>query len=347
LFPLIKDLTELNGPVGHEGAVADYLLERWGRSCERVWKTPVGNVVGYLGGSGPKLLLEAHMDEINLIVKSISPDGFLWLTHCHSGNNTYHIRECLNRRALVQTENGYVEGIFATLTGHLRFSSKKHTEAPGWDDIFIDLGLSSREEVLALGIHPGCPVMYEAEARRVGKHITMKAADDRIGLVIMTAVAELVNKADLKYETYLVGTIQEETGLVGAHSIRADLGNFAAALTYEVGLAGDIPVTDEKDMPVRLGGGPCIVHKDSSVHYDSRLTRKLANLAVANNIPHQHVLFYGFGADGSSLMKQGIPSAMIAPPTRYSHSPHEMVNEEDVRNCVRLSALFCTTDPAF
>ena len=85
------------------------------------------------------------------------------MTACHSGINAYHLRECLNRRALVKTRRGYVEGIFGTLTGHLRFVSPKHTEAPGWNDIWVDLGMSSREEVLAVGIHPGCPVMYAAE----------------------------------------------------------------------------------------------------------------------------------------------------------------------------------------
>ena len=82
----------------------------------------------------------------------------------------------------------------------------------------------------------------------------MKAADDRIGLAIMTAFAESVNKVDLKYEIWLVGTIQEETGLVGAHSIQADLGEFLA-LTYEVGLAGDYPTIEERDMPVNSALG--------------------------------------------------------------------------------------------
>jgi endoglucanase len=344
LYQTIKELVDIYGPVGHEEAVAEYLMKRWAGSCREVWQTPVGNVVGHLGGEGPKLLLTAHMDEIGFLVKSITRDGFVWLTNCHKGISMFHLREALNRRAVILTRDGRVEGVFATLTGHLRSVKVGHDEPVSWDNVYVDLGLDSREEVEALGVHPGCPVVYRAEAERVGHHIAMKAADARIGLAIITAAVEELSRADLAYDVYLAGTVQEEIGLVGASSLVAELGPFDAALVYEVGLAGDIPVVEDRDMPAALGQGPCLIYRDSTVHYARRLLHRLEDLAAANDIPVQRVVFDGFGADGSELMRQGVPTAMLAPPTRYSHSPYEMLNEEDVRRCAELTRAFCTTE---
>jgi len=343
IVPLLTDLTGIYGPVGHEQPVADYLTQRWGKVCDRVWQTPVGNVVGHLGGSGPRLLLTAHMDEINMVVRSVDDEGFVWLTSCHRGTGTYHLRECLNRQAVILTRQGEVNGIFASLTGHLRFVSNKQDEAPTWDDVYVDLGLASREEVTELGVVPGCPVLYRASLHRVGRHLAMKAADARVGLAIMTAAAEAVEISQLCWDTYLVATVQEEGGLIGASSIRHDLGSFDAAIAYEVGLAGDVPGITCRELPAVLGSGPCIIHKDSSTHYHVPLVHQLEDLAVENDIAYQPVLFSGFGTDGSELMRQGIPTALLAPPTRYTHSPYELLNEDDVADCVALTVALMKT----
>ncbi len=340
LLPLLKELTELDGPVGHEGAVADHLERRWAAAGADVRRTPVGNVVAHLGGSGPRLLLQAHMDEINLIVEHVDERGFLSLASCHPGPGTHHLRECLNRRAIVKTATGEVEGVFGCLTGHLRSGTAAADRAPGWEDVFVDLGLPDRDAVLAAGVHPGCPVLYRTETRRLGEHLLMKAADDRVGLAVMTAVAEAADPARLGHDTWLVATVQEEAGAVGAASIRAELGGFDAALAYEVGPASDLPGAGAHGSTVALAHGPCVVHKDTAVHYDAALTRRLVAVADASGIAVQHAVYPRFGTDGSVLMRQGIPTALLAIPTRYTHSPHELVNERDVRDCIRLTQAF-------
>ncbi len=347
LWEVARELTELDGPVGHEGPVADAVERHWARSCERVRRTPVGNVVAELGGSGPRLLLQAHLDEIGMLVEAIDEQGFLRLTSCHPGARTYHLRECLNRAAFVHTDRGVVEGVFGCLTGHLRIGSPADDRAPTWDDAFVDLGLGSRDAVLAAGVRPGCPVLYRAAARRVGDRLVMKAADDRIGLVVMTAFAAAMaqRRAELAHEVVLAATVQEEAGAVGAASIRADVGAFDAALAFEVAPAGDVPGAPPHARAVRLGGGPCLVHKDASVHYDAALGARVAAAADAAGIALQHAVYPAFGTDGSALLRQGIPTALVGVPTRYTHSPHEMVDEADVRACVALVEAFCTTAP--
>ena len=77
LFELVKTLTELPGPVGHEEPVQVWLADRWGRISNEVRRTRVGNVLARLGGRGPRLVLGGHADEICLMVKSVSEEGFL------------------------------------------------------------------------------------------------------------------------------------------------------------------------------------------------------------------------------------------------------------------------------
>lgn len=343
LFELTRELTELDAPVGHEGPVADWLEARWRRSCERVWRTPLGNVVAELGGSGPRLLLTAHMDEINMIVSHVDERGFAWMTSCSPGDRTYHLRECANREAVVQTPRGEVEAIFATLTGHLRFGSAANESAPGWEDVYLDFGLRDREAVLATGVRPGCPVLYRARTRRLGDLWAMKAADDRIALALMTEFAETVEPSELSWNVTLIATVQEENGAIGACSIRADVGNFDAAIAYDVAASGDLGVAAEHGRSVRLGGGPVLVHKDFVVHYDVALTERLDALAAGAGINVQHAVIPGGGTDGVALVRQGIPTVFLGIPTRYTHSPHELVDEGDVRACIDLTAALCTS----
>ena len=98
----------------------------------------------------------------------------------------------------------------------------------------------------------------------------------------------------------------------------------------EVGLAGDVPGLAMRAIPLRLGDGPVLIHKDSLVHYDYTLTAALERTAGAAHIPIQHAVFGSFGSDGAALMKADVPAAMVAFPTRYTHSPFETGHLGDI-----------------
>ncbi|MFJ4170259.1 M42 family metallopeptidase [Paenarthrobacter sp. NPDC089714] len=343
MFELLKELTELPGPIGREQPVANYLRDRWALAGADVTTTRVGNVVADFGGNGPRLMIQAHMDEMSLSVRSIDPNGFVRLATGARGGNLGILPEAVNREAIILTRSGPVEGIFARPTGHLRSTNGGESAGPDWETVWIDLGLSSREEVQAAGVHVGSPVLYKAETRKLGRHIIGKAFDDRVGLAIMTAFAERIDRSKLTHNVVLVGTVQEETGAIGASSLRADLGNFDAAIALEVGPAGDTPLSPPGSDTVALGQGTCIVHEDAAAHYDPTLTDALISQAEKNDIPFQHALFTAFGTDGVNLMMQGIPTALLAVPTRYTHSAFEMVTEEDVDATLRLIEAYATS----
>lgn len=346
VFDLIKTLTELPGPTGYEDAVQDWLAGRWRALGLQVERTPIGNLRAHLGGRGPRLLIGAHADEICFRVKSIDPHGFLWLT---SGRGMAEQRPPepvpLGHVAHVFTPTSTVEGTFVTATGHVltqrqRVYAARH--APDWLDFYVDVGARTRAEAEAMGIHPGAPVINAVATRRNGRNIVGKAMDDRAGLAVMTALAKGVDRSRLCYDVWLTSTVAEETGLIGARSVAAgaDLG-----LAVEVGLAGDVPLVDPRSMPVSLDGGPVLVHKDAGVPYDRRLTLHLARCAQTAGISVQHATFQNFSSDGKEWIQEGLPTAMVAFPCRYTHSPHETIAEGDVEALTALLLALVTAPP--
>ncbi|MCZ7567141.1 MAG: M28 family peptidase [Ardenticatenaceae bacterium] len=348
LFELVKALTELPGPIGHEQPVNDFLQDRWLSRTERVWQTPVGNLFAFVGGKGPRLLIGGHADEICLMVKSITDDGFLHLSIWNADREGRPPKWLfpIGQRALVVGPARPVYGIFATGTGHAASQAQREKPRPDWNDIFVDLGLRSRAEVAARGVRVGHRVIWNPATQRLGDaFIVGKAMDNRAALAIMTALLDALDPAALAYELYFASTVLEETGLEGAHSVARE-GEFDQAIALDVGLAGDIPTVDLLDVPVRLGDGPVVVHQDSEIHYSRAISNRLIALAEREAVPIQHAVFQRYASDGAAFIRQGVPTALLAFPTRYTHSPFETVHENDLALTVRLLKAYVQTDPS-
>lgn len=345
MFELVKELSELPGPTGHEDAVQDWAAERWGAFAREVRRTRVDNVLARVGGTGPRLALVAHADELSLVVKSVSDDGFLHLwPYSDSLGRPPRWFMPIGQPALVVASSGHFPGVIATATGHV-VGGPKYQKDFEWNDWFVDLGIRSREEVEELGIGPGARVIWNPETRRIGRNITGKAMDDRAALAIATAAGErLAGDDDLPFELWLVSTVQEENGLLGASSLADEL-RLDVAIALDVGLTGDIPGVDERDFPSRLGGGPMVVYQDAMCHYSRRLSDGLVAVARENDIPVQRAVFQHFGSDGAALIKRGVDSALLTYPTRYTHSPFETVDESDLEHAVALLAAFVKRGP--
>ena len=346
-FDVIKTLTELVGPTGDEAPVQEWISARWGAFAQDLRVTKINNVLAKVGGHGKRLVIMGHADEICYLVKSISDSGFLHIWPYHQDTRGFPPRwiNPLNQPATVMTSTGFVPGYFATASGHV----VPHSEPAGkynWNDWFIDLGSSSREEVDALGVHIGDHVIWSPPTRRLGQNrIVGKAMDDRAALAIATIAAErLATRDDLAYEVWVASTIQEENGLIGASSITDEL-EFDLCLNLDVGLTGDIPAVDERNFPSKLGSGPIVVYMDGMVHYSRKLCDRLVAVAESNDIPVQRAVFQQYGSDAAEMIRRGVESALIAYPTRYTHSPIEMVDERDIDHCVDLITAFATSAP--
>lgn len=342
MFALVKELTELPGPTGHEDAVQDWIEARWSRFAPEVRRTRVDNVLAKVGGNGPRLVLVAHADEICLMVKSVSDDGFLhvWPYYSDQLGRPPRWFTPINQPALVVTSTSYVEGIFATASGHVVGGRNSQKDQVEWNDWFVDIGARSKEEVERQGIGPGARVIWNPLTRRIGSNVTGKAMDDRAALAIATAAGEvLAQHDDLPFEVWLASTVQEENGLLGAASL-ADEQAFDLAIALDVGLTGDIPGPDKRNFPCRLGQGPIIVFQDASCHYSLRLSDALVATARDRSIPVQRAIFQNYGSDGAALLRRGVETALLTYPTRYTHSPVETVDEGDLRHAVDLLVAF-------
>jgi endoglucanase len=344
-FDLIRTLTELPGPTGHEDAVQEWIHDRWRSSAQEVRYTRVNNVIARIGGAGPRLAIMAHADEICYVVKSVTDDGFLHIWPYYNDTRGHPPRWImpLNQPALVMTNGSHVDGYFATASGHV-VTNRDPVAKWSWNDWFVDIGASSCAEVEALGVGPGSHVIWNPPTRRLrdGK-ITGKAMDDRAALAVATLAGErLANRSDLAYEVWLVSTLQEENGLIGAQSIFDEV-ELDLCINLDVGLTGDVPGVDKRDFPSKLGAGPIVVYQDASAHYSRGLSNQLVDLARQSDIPIQRAVFQQYGSDAAALLKRGVDVSLLAYPTRYTHSPIETVDERDIDHCVDLLVKFATT----
>jgi putative aminopeptidase FrvX len=340
MFELIKRLTEMVGPVGQEHAVLDVVGELWRQEGVEIHRQRIGNIFGTVGERGPKVLLVAHADELCFLVRAIHPDGFLWLANGQAWQRTTSMRNSftIGQRVKILARTGTIPGVIGTTTGHLASLVLPDLHELGWNDFWVDSGLS-REELLARGVTPGTRVIWDAETTQFGPNVVGKALDDRALLAVITEVLRRVPAAELGCRLTVAATVQEEIGLVGATALAA-AGEYDAGIVLEIGLSGDIPGVADHQMPVRLGDGPVLVHKDTLVHYDHRVTAALERVAAETGIAIQHAVFGSFGSDGAALVKADIPAALVAFPARYTHTPFETAHLGDIEAMVEWMCAF-------
>ena len=338
MFDLIKELTELPGPVGQEQQVLERVAELWTDAGAVVSRTRIGNVVAHAGGVGPRVVMVAHGDELCYLVRAVDENGFLWLANGQAWQRSAGLRNSftIGQRVTILARNGPFPGVIASATGHLASLALPELQELTWNDFWVDTGLS-RQELLERGVTPGTPVIWDAETRLLGRQLVGKALDDRVLLAIMTEVVRRVPPGERRCDLTLVCSVQEEIGLIGASALGAHH-SFDAGIALEIGLAGDIPGVNDREMPLRLGAGPVLVHKDALVHYDHALTARLERVAGDAGIPIQHAVFGSFGSDGAALMKADIPAALVAFPARYTHTPFETAHMDDIE---ALTAWMC------
>jgi endoglucanase len=343
MFETLKYFCEIPAPGGREDLIHIPLAERWKPHVDAVEITPVGNLIAHVGGRGAKLLLVGHGDEIGFTVKSISPDGFLFIT---SGQRDDRMKPDLRgsyftpigQPALVVGRAAQVEGVFATLTGHILTPDQRQKTVLDWNDIWVDVFMSSREQVEAAGIRIGDRVVWNPPTRQHGKLISGKAMDNRVSLLLMDEILRRLDRSRLKYDLYLTSSIQEEAGLIGAASINQTIG-CAYAIALDTGLSGDVPGVDARDVSSHLGGGPVLIHKDL-YSYNFEQNNRLIDTATEEDIPLQHAAYSIYGTDAGSLIRAGVAASALVVPTRYTHSPFETVHVDDLEATVRLLLAF-------
>lgn len=321
---LIKKLVEADGPSGYEDRIREIITQECKPYADEIRTDALGNLIVRKGSKvqgGKRVMVAGHMDEIGVIVTKIEEKGFIRFTRI-GGVRTF---TCIGGR--VRFLNG-VEGVIYT-------ENRAATEMPEFDKLYIDVGIDKAEDS---PVKVGDIAVFTRPFTDLGNgRLISKAMDDRIACVVMIeALKKIEHTAN---ELYFVFTVMEEIGLVGA-------GTSAFGVEPEVGLAvdvcsvGDTPASGPMNMS--LGKGPTVKVKDESVIAHPKVVRWMVRTADENKIPYQLEVMSGGGTDAGAIYKSrtGAPTGCISIPTRYIHSPSEMVDVNDVENAVKfLTAL--------
>jgi len=301
---------------------------------DEVKEDKMGNVIGVKNGkkNAPKVMLAAHMDEIGLLVKTISKEGFIQFTKIGGIDD----RILLAQKVLVYTEKGPLHGIIGSKPPHIQ-KEEERKRILTYDELFIDIGAESQEEAKKMGVKIGDPVGFDIKFARVGKNIVIgKAFDDRAGCAVMVEVMKLLEKTECT--VYAVGTVQEEVGLRGATTaafgIYPDVG-----IALDVTVAGDMPGVKEVEAPIKLRKGPSIEVADMGLITHPKVLRLLIDAAEENKIPYQLETGLPGSTDAAriALTREGVPSGVISIPTRYIHSPASLLSLEDAEKAAKLT----------
>lgn len=306
-----------------------------------------GNLHAVLNEGAPtKVMLEAHCDEIGFLVSYIDERGLLYLI----ANGGVTPQTVAGERVVIQGRNGPVNGVFGVRPPHLMSAAERDNVAPKEvADVPVDIGASSKAEAEAL-VALGAPAVVDAGWRPLaGSRVSCRGLDNRIGAFIATEVMRRLAEeplAPLNVALHLVGSVQEELGLIGgqttAYLVNPDIG-----ICLDVGFATDVNPSDRRKMgDVRLGGGPTI---GTGPLYNPRLRQMLLDSAKLEDIPVQlqvRARASGNNAYSMRLQRGGAAVVLVSIPLRYMHSPVEVVDLEDVEQIIRLLCAFIGNLPS-
>ncbi|MEX2403779.1 MAG: M42 family metallopeptidase [Balneolales bacterium] len=283
-------------------------------------------------GTTKTVMLEAHCDEIGMIIQHIDDSGFISVNRL-GGSDPAIARA---KKVYIHSRKGRVAGIVGNTAVHLQ--DRDNQKQPGWKDLFIDIGAQNRDEALEM-VQIGDPVTYADDFEFLSDDLLSgRALDNRIGGFIIAEVIRRLSsrKKDLKVNVVALNAVQEEIGGFGARMMSYRLMPNAALVT-DVTHATDTPGINQKEHGrVKLGDGPTITHGAAS---HPKLIERIEQVADNKEIAIQHEaagVRTGTDTDSIYYQQSGIPSALISLPLRYMHSPVEMASMVDVQNLISL-----------
>jgi putative aminopeptidase FrvX len=330
---LLEKLSNAHGVSGCEGSVSDVVRRELKSSVDEIMNDTLGNLIAVRKGDGFSVMLAAHMDEIGLMVKYIDEKGFIRFVTLGG----WYAPTLYNQRVIMYGGKKPVYGVVGGKPPHVMEEDERKKPLKT-EDMFIDIGVNSPEEAKKLGIDVGTPITMDRELTTLaGSRVTGKAFDNRVGV---TQLIRTMQELDTPHTVYAVCTVQEEVGLKGARTSAFTL-DPDCAIALDVTIPGDHPGIEKKQSSLEIGKGAVITIVDAAgrgLIASRAMVNWLKEAAEQNSIPYQMEVGAGGTTDASSiyLTKGGIPSTTVSVPTRYVHSPVEVVDLTDIESSVAL-----------
>ncbi len=324
---LLEKLCAAKGVSGAENQAAQTASELL-KKYMPVKTTPLGSVTGTIGEGDVHILLDAHLDQIGLVVTAVDEDGFLKVAKCGGAD----IRVLAASEVTVHGK----EDIFGIITSTPPHLSKPEDsgKAKGFDEIAVDIGMK-REDAIKT-VSPGDRITFNGcFSKLLGNRVASPSVDDRAGVAAILRCLEMLDGKEIKCKLSVLFSVQEETGgsgaQTGAFSIDAD-----EAIAVDVSFATAPGISGEKY--ASLGGGTMIGYAPS---LDYEMSRRLSDIAEKKSIPTQTEVMggkTGTNCDEIQVAGKGVKTALLSIPLRNMHTAVEVCDLEDIENTAKLMA---------
>ena len=328
----LKTLTELRAPSGNEQPLRRALLEEIKGMGLEPKLDRLGNVVvvkpGTQGKGAKRVMLSAHMDEVGLMVRRITDEGYL----------KFDAVGALDRRVLlgkpVRVGPKGIPGVVGLKAYHLVSREKS---VPKLDEFYIDIGAKDKAGAEAL-VNLGDAAAFASTAGEFGSGLFQgKALGSRVGCAVLLTLL----KEELPLDCTFVFTAQEEVGNRGAFgagfSVTPEI-----ALVLDGADTADAPGVPAHKRGCTLGKGVVLPVMDKGSIADRGLFERLRTLAERETIRWQTSGSIPGRTDAAALQrtKAGVRTAMLSVPVRYHHTPSGLVSLEDVDGMLALTRVF-------
>lgn len=325
---LFKELTEAHGAPGFEKPVREIMRKYIGEYTTEIVQDNLGGIFGVRRGkdsSGPTVMVAGHLDEVGFMVTQITDKGFIKFQPLGGWWN----QVLLAQRISILTSNGEIEGLIGSLPPHI-LTDEVRSKPIEIKKMFIDVGANSKEEVEQMGIKPGQPIVPVTPFKQMAnpKRLMAKAWDNRYGCAMAIELLESVKEIELPNTLYVGANVQEEVGLRGA-ATAANMINPDIFFALDAGPAGDMPGAPE-DALGKLGEGVMIRIYDNSYVTHKGMRDYILDTVASLGVKHQYFVSQG-GTDAGRVHMhgKGVPSLVVAIPSRYIHSHASIIDYDD------------------
>ena len=331
---LLQKLTDTPGPPGLEEPIRRVMLDFIKPHADSIQFDGLGSIIAKQGAQGPRIMVDAHMDELGGMIRRISPKGLLTMQMLGGWLD----QALVDQRWIIVGSKGPVRAVTGIRDAHLTAGDERNRVFPR-DSLFLDVGAQSEAEVRDMGIGPGDPVVPDAPFAVLNgtANYLGKGWDDRIGCAVIVEVMKRLATLPHSNQIVYALTTQEEVGLRGAHTasevVKADIG-----IALEAGVTGDVFAGRPEESQEKLGAGPGIFLYNNSQIPNRKLTEFVKQTAASKKLPLQFDLVQGYGDDSAEIQKSngGVPTVCLLVPVRYTHAHNGIVNRRDFDQTVDL-----------
>lgn len=333
---LIKQLSDAFGPSGFEQPVVrlyrDAVAPYGATTIDGMFNAVTARAANT--GKQPVVQLDAHADEVGLLVQAVRPSGllkFVTLGGFVPTNVPAMKVKVLNKRG------EYVPGVVATKPPHF-MTAQERNAVPTIAEMSVDVGSTSREETLKdFAIDTGCPIVPDVTCQYDAQHglFLGKAFDDRVGVAAMIDTMTSLGDKTLNVDVVAGLSTQEEVGLRGANVLARKI-NADLAIVYE-GVPCDDTFEPDWLSQTRLKAGPMLRDLDTTYIANPQFQQYTADLADELQLPYTRAVRTGGGQDGAAIEYwHGVPTIVVGIPVRYEHTAYNYVALSDYQAATKL-----------